>query len=350
VTDTTQDIPSADGTWHGSALVTLEHRALSIEERGQELARLFGFNHLILARRLNPDSLRVYCRDLYAYLQFAGSVEEALVPATLARWMTHLSDEATVSPRTGRPYSPNTINRMATAVRRIMREAGQQGYLDPESVKGFHAVEGASRKALKGRLRPHNRVRITREQMREIADLAKTEADQLVGLRNWALLLTLSTSGLRVEPLRTLTKEQLVYRPHQQRHVLAVRSKNETEPRDVPVSPEAYAAIQQWLAARPVDSPYLFTRFDGRGDGGNARASCQPLSAFAVRTVVKRAAAAIGIAHVKPHDLRRFVGTVVAKLHGYKQAQHVLGHLDAATTLNNYVLEELEPGVTDHLF
>ena len=323
---------------------------LSIDERGQELARLFGFNHLILARRLNPDSLRVYCRDFYAYLQFAGSVSLALVPGTLARWVTHLSDEATVSEQTGRPYSPNTINRMATSVRRIMREASLQGYLDPESVKGFHAVEGASRKALKGRLRPHNRVRITREQMREITDLAKTEADRLIGLRNWALLLTLSTSGLRVEPLRTLTTEQLVYRPHLQRHVLVVRSKNETEPRDVPLSPEAYAAIEQWLAARPVDSAYLFTRFDGRGDGGNVRASCQPLSAFAVRTVVKRAAAAVGIAHVKPHDVRRFVGTVVAKLHGYKQAQHVLGHLDAATTLNNYVLEDLEPGVTDSLF
>src|SRR5260370_7926858 len=102
--------------------------------------------------------------------------------------MTHLSDEATVSEQTGRPYSPNTINRMATSVRRIIREAGQQGYLDPESVKGFHAVEGANRKALKGRLRPHNRVKITREQMREIADLAKTEAARLVRLRTSALL------------------------------------------------------------------------------------------------------------------------------------------------------------------
>lgn len=130
----------------------------------------------------------------------------------------------------------------------------------------------------------------------------------------------------------------------------SVRSKNETAPRDVPLSPEAYAAILEWLAARPVASPYLFTRFDGRGDGENVRASCQPLSAFSVRTVVKRAAEAVGIAHVKPHDFRRFVGTVVAKLHGYKQAQQVLGHQDAATTLNNYVLEDIEPGVTDSLF
>lgn len=79
--------------------------------------------------------------------------------------------------------------------------------------------------------------------MREITDLAKTEADRLIGLRNWALLLTLSTSGLRVELLRTLTREQLIYRPDLQRHVLSVRSKNETAPRDVPLSPEAYAAI-----------------------------------------------------------------------------------------------------------
>ena len=43
-------------------------------------------------------------------------------------------------------------------------------------------------------------------------------------------------------------------------------------------------------------------------------------------------------------------GTVVARLYGVKTAQEVLGHRDAATTLNNYVLPELQAGVTDHLF
>ena len=53
---------------------------------------------------------------------------------------------------------------------------------------------------------------------------------------------------------------------------------------------------------------------------------------------------------IKPHDFRRFVGTRVAKKRGPKQAQLQLGHKHIATTLDNYVLEEPESGVTNDLF
>ncbi len=343
------------------APVVVESAKLSIAERGRELSRLFGFNQSILARRANLETLRVYCRDFYAYLEYAASltrtdprlkdadpVELALLPSTLARWLTSLSDKDTVSPETGRHYSPNTINRMGTAVRRIMKEAGAQGFIAPERVHGFGEVEGASRRALKDRLRPHNRVRISQEQMRTITDLAEAENDRLVGLRNWALLLALASCGLRVDAFRTLRTDQLVKR--EDGYKFHVMSKNETEPRDVPLSPEAYAAIQEWLCARPADSAYIFTRFEGRGEGEHTRSSPEPLSAFSVRTIVKQAAALAGVPYVKTHDFRRFVGTVVARLYGVKMAQEVLGHRDAATTLNNYVLPELQAGVTDHLF
>lgn len=45
-----------------------------------------------------------------------------------------------------------------------------------------------------------------------------------------------------------------------------------------------------WLTDRPLDSDYLFTRFDGRGEGSHVRLTDQPLSAFSVRTIVKQAA------------------------------------------------------------
>ena len=50
--------------------------------------------------------------------------------------------------------------------------------------------------------------------------------------------------------------------------------KNETEYTDTNLSAEAYQAIQAWLAARPVESDYIFTRFSGRGkEGESTRAS-----------------------------------------------------------------------------
>jgi hypothetical protein len=83
---------------------------LSIEERGRELVRIFGFNQEILAGYLDPSSRRQYCRDFYAYLQYAGSKEEALRPATLAHWVLWLVEHP-------QRYSPKTINRMLSAVR-----------------------------------------------------------------------------------------------------------------------------------------------------------------------------------------------------------------------------------------
>jgi integrase/recombinase XerD len=345
-------------------LVISESRMLSIEERAQEITRHLGFNQSILGRRANKETLRVYCRDFYAYLEYAAwltctdcelrgtdPIPLALLPSTLARWMTELSDEDTRSPETGRPYSPNTINRMGSAVRRIMKEAGAQHYLDPDQVKGFHDVEGASKKAHKDRLRKDARFVPSPQQMRAITDRAKEEIDRLVGLRNIAILHTLASTGLRVDTFRLLRKDQLAYRSDLGYWCVRIMSKNEVEPRDVQMSHEADAAIEAWLCARPLDSDYLFTRFDGRGEGSHIRLTEQPLSAFSVRTIVKQAALSASVPqNVTSHTYRRFAGTRIAKEKGVKQAQLHLGHKQASTTLDNYVIEEPEAGIANELY
>lgn len=105
---------------------------LSAEERGQELLRVFGFNHLILKESLSFSSLRLYCRDFYAYWQFAGSREAALQPETLARWISSLSE---------RRYSESTINRMVAIVQHIMRDAGSKGYIDLSVAAALQIIE-----------------------------------------------------------------------------------------------------------------------------------------------------------------------------------------------------------------
>src|SRR2546429_41312 len=102
--------------------------------------------------------------------------------------------------------------------------------------------------------------------------------------------------------------------------------KNEMKPRDVPMSDDAYKAIQQWIAARPKDSPYIFTHFEGgNSESPNARLTDQPLSSVSIWRIVKRYGAAVGLVDaetqasiIKPHDFRRFVGTRVAKKRGPK--------------------------------
>ena len=62
-------------------------------------------------------------------------------------------------------------------------------------------------------------------------------------------------------------------------------------------------------AVRRVVSEYVFTSFGGRGE----RLTAAPMSAVSVWRTVQHYAAVVGLAHVKPHDVRRFVGTHLAK-------------------------------------
>ena len=57
----------------------------------------------------------------------------------------------------------------------------------------------------------------------------------------------------------------------------------------------------------------------------------------------------VGLSHIKPHDFRRFVGTQLAKRDS-RTAQKALGHKRINTTAQQYVLDELEEGLTDDLY
>ena len=78
-------------------------------------AGVIPFDAAILAGLLAPSSIAMYARDFGAYLQFAGSPAAALDPAALARWRAVLTTDT--------PLSPNTINRMLSAVKRLLKEA-----------------------------------------------------------------------------------------------------------------------------------------------------------------------------------------------------------------------------------
>ncbi|MEX1021039.1 MAG: tyrosine-type recombinase/integrase, partial [Litorilinea sp.] len=129
-------------------------------------------------------------------------------------------------------------------------------------------------------------------------------------------------------------------------YIAHVTGKGAAESREAPLGKEAYAAIQKWLTARPVASGWIFTGFGGRGSRDPRTNHIHPVSAW---ELVKRYAKAVGLESVKPHDFRRFVGTTIAKTDP-RQAQKILGHKDINTTFKHYVLDELEPGLTDGLF
>src|SRR5947209_8574067 len=154
----------------------------------------------ILAGQLAASSIAMYKRDVAAYLGFAQ--EHGLQwrdPHTLISWR----DELALSSE----KSPNTINRMIAAVKRIMRELASRNLLDESVVLKFDRVRGVQVKALKSRLKKHSRTRITPEDMRRLCDSPNTNTT--IGLRDAALLAVLASSGIRASEAASLTLEQV---------------------------------------------------------------------------------------------------------------------------------------------
>jgi len=73
------------------------------------------------------------------------------------------------------------------------------------------------------------------------------------------------------------------------------------------------------------------------------------MSSAAIWQLVRQYATAVGAVQIKPHDFRRFVGTQLAR-RDIRLAQKALGHKRIDTTATHYVLDELEPGLTDGLY
>ena len=288
----------------------------------------------LLAGQLAASSIAMYKRDVAAYLQYAQAhTLEPLHPLTLAAWRDNLALDSTMS--------PNTINRMLSAVKRIIKQAASKELIDETISFKFQNIEGVKVKALKSRLKQHGRTRISPEDMRILCQIP--DANTLAGKRDQALLATLATSGLRASELANLTSEQIQRRG--KGYYLQVIGKTDTEPRDAHLSVEAYHLIQVWLEARPVPSPYVFTSFSTRV----AIPSTNPISEVTVWNIVRKYAAQCGLEHIKPHDFRRFVGTQLASK-DIRKAQLALGHKSIEVTARHYVLDELEIGLTDNLY
>lgn len=290
----------------------------------------------LLASQLSESSIAMYRRDIAAYQRHAQEYGfDTLNAQTLVNWRNELALNPSMS--------PNTINRMLAAVKRVIKEAATNHLVDEATALQFKNVDGVKTKALKTRLKMHSRTRISPTDMRRLCECPDTST--LAGIRDRALLATMASSGGRVGEIATLTREQIA--KQDDGYVIRVCGKTDTEYRDAHLSIEAYHLINQWLEARPIDSPYIFTAFAGRGN----RLQETPMSETGIWKVVQKYADKCNISHIKPHDFRRFVGTqIVAKTGNIRKAQKALGHKSIEVTARNYVLDTLEVGLTDNLY
>jgi integrase len=156
-------------------------------------------------------------------------------------------------------------------------------------------------------------------------------------------LATLCSSGIRVDEATRLQWWQI--KPFQHSYMLLVRGKTDEDYRQAYLSVTAHDLLMQWKAAQPIRSPFVFTAFYGP-----KRIPLEkPVSKTGLWKIVIHYANRCDIPNVKPHDLRRFLGTQLAK-QDIRKAQKALGHKNIQTTARHYVLDELEAGLTDNLY
>ena len=335
-----------------SIIVAPRTQSVPFVEKQRLTFEILGWNDSILAGQVSSSTRKQYTEDFFDYLRFAKDLANALDSAIFSQWRTDLVERIYLVPDKAHPgeemlekqLSPNTINRMLAAVRHMMMEAEEKRLVPVGTFEQFNRVRGVSVKGLKDRLKQNARVRITPQEMRTLTQ--QPDLDRLIGLRDLALLHTFG-NGPRISEICSISRKRLYARGRG--YVVEIMGKNKTEYREVPLTRETYAAIQAWLAARPVESPYIFTSFEGRGEKDHHRLTDRPLTRQGAWYIIKHYVTKIGLVDVKPHDLRRLVGTELAKKDP-RIGQLVLGHASIETFYKHYVLDELPEDATEGIY
>lgn len=290
-----------------------------------------------LAATVSAGTIEKYRKHFLEYAEYSRKVQaDPLSAVTFVGWRSSLCNEP--YDNTGKYYSANSINIRLSAVRTVIAAAAEAGYIEPNAAAQFANVKQVPAKARKEHSRPHNRTRVSKEQMRSICEAPPLDRPEHYMHR--ALLFTLASLGGRITEVVNLKTTDLETTPNGDLLVW-VGGKNKTNDEVTPrsISREAWKAIQEWLTVRGYETAYIFT----------SKQTHEPINRKHGWRLARMYAESVGVEHVKPHDFRRFVGTAIGRV-SPKKAQMQLAHKRAETTLDNYVYDTDVAGVTEGLF
>ncbi|QBS38738.1 integrase (plasmid) [Thermaerobacter sp. FW80] len=214
--------------------------------------------------------------------------------------------------------APATINKRLSALRGVLREAWRMGMISAEDYRRAADVPNVEGKRL-----PAGRS-VTPG---ELAALMAACADgTAVGIRDAAIIAVAYAGGLRRAELAALRRED-VERVGEGTFRLRVRGKRNKH-RMIFLDNGAAQALEAYLSIRgDWDGPLFVRAYKG------GRLSTTGMTPQTVRLVLQRRAAAAGVAHVSPHDLRRSCVSDMldAGVDAVTVANHV-GHASVETT------------------
>jgi integrase/recombinase XerD len=262
---------------------------------------------IAVEKGLAKNTVEAYSRDLVRLSEF-------LVAQSVASWeeteTLHLRSYLSSLRRNG--LSPRSIARHIVTVRRFYGFLETEGVINENPVPPFHLAAG-------GRKLPQT---LSSDDVRKLLD--QPNPQELLGVRDQAMLELLYATGLRVSELISLQMQQINF----QGNFLTVKGKG-SKVRAVPFGKWARQKLLDYVKgarrqlAKGRASVFVFINRSGR-----------PLSRQGVWKLIRGHARAAGVdKRVTPHTLRHSFATHL--LEGgadLRSVQSMLGHADISTT------------------
>jgi len=299
----------------GNALIRADDKSQAIVE-------------MVLDGLDSPHSRRAYRRALVDFMAwYRETGQTRLGKATVNAYRKQLLDQG---------MGHSSVNQRLSAIRKLAREAADNGLLADRTANRIHRVKGVKQEGQ----RMGNW--LDKEQAEALLDAP--DASTLKGKRDRALLAVLIGCGLRRQEVADLTVGHVQQRAARWVIVDLVGKRNKT--RTVPMPSWTKVLIDRWMQAAGIESGRVF-RPVNKGD----KVTGERMSAQAIYNAVARYVVALGFDSIAPHDLRRTFAKLAHKGGGaLDQIQLALGHASLTTTERYLGVElDLANAPCDHL-
>ena len=263
--------------------------------------------HLREGRRRSQHTVRAYVTTAERFCAFLADHLGGAVDAAQIKALKQTDIRSYLAFRRGDDLSNNSAARELSAIRAFLKFVGGDDSQIPK-IKGPKVTRGVPRPAS-----PDDIVAMAE-------DIAESAGEDWVGARDWAVLLLLYGSGLRISEALDLTAEELPL--SETLRVTGKRGKT----RIVPLLPQVRAAIEHYIDLCPHVMAPDKAIFRGKRGG--------PLSPNLIRRVVQQARGKLGISDkTTPHALRHSFAThLLAGGADLRSLQELLGHASLSST------------------
>ncbi|MCB5323905.1 site-specific integrase [Yersinia intermedia] len=213
-------------------------------------------------------------------------------------------------------YAVSTVNMALSALRAIAKTAFNFDQMNVDVLLRINAVVRVKGDTIrKGRA-------LTRQEIRQLLNAAKSHHEPARRCRDAAILLTLCGTGLRVGELVKLQQDDYAD------GVLVVRQGKGRKYREIHVAPAVDKALNAWLAMSG-EGDALFTKIYRSGLPASVT-----LTTAGVTAILEQLRVTANVAQFTPHDLRRtFITQLLEQGEDINTVRQLAGHSDISTTV-----------------